>query len=413
MTHPAAPDAEERIYSVTEITREIKRLFRDAFSSQWIEGELSGYKRHTSGHHYFTLKDAGAQLSCAMWRSAASRLSFRPEEGMKVQAWGLLDVYEPAGRYQLIVSQMRPAGVGELQKAFEELKKKLQQEGLFALERKRALPEYPEIVGLVTSETGAALQDMRQIAARRWPAAKLILRPVRVQGVGAADQIAAAIREFSAEATVDVIVAGRGGGSLEDLWAFNEEVVAHAIFDSAIPVVSAVGHEVDFTIADLVADLRAPTPSAAMELVLPDRHAVAATVLELHARLYRLIRDGIRVHRGELDRLASHWALREPVNAIRAAGQRADDLQSRLLAAYGRTLYEKRIQLNRIQELMAAFHPQAVLDRGYAIVRGEAGEVLRDAAAIRPQSAIGVTLARGRLEATVVSVHNSREKDHA
>jgi exodeoxyribonuclease VII large subunit len=403
----------EKIFSVSEVTREIKRLFRESFAPQWIEGEISGHKQHGSGHHYFTLKDAGAQLACAMWRSSASRLSFHPEDGMKVQAWGQIDVYEPQGRYQLIVSQMRPAGIGELQKAFEALKKKLQAKGLFGLDRKRKLPAYPERIGLVTSESGAALQDMKKIAARRWPAAQLILLPVHVQGAGAAEEIAAAIDTFSRQGNVEVIVAGRGGGSMEDLWAFNEEVVAMAIFNSSVPVVSAVGHEIDFTIADLVADLRAPTPSAAMELVLPDRREIARLVLDCRSRLDRTIREHLRYGISELKRLSSHWALREPVNVIRAAGQRTDDLQSRLISAHTRILRDKQNHLQRIRDLISAYHPQGVLDRGYAIVRGPSGSILRDAADVATGSFIDVTIAKGSLTAEVKKIEVDRKLSNA
>jgi exodeoxyribonuclease VII large subunit len=343
-----------------------------------------------------------------MWRSSASRLIFRPEDGLKVQAWGTLEVYEPQGRYQLIVTRMRPAGVGDLQKAFEDLKRRLAKEGLFDLDRKRSLPEYPEIIGLVTSETGAALQDMKSIAARRWPAAKLLLKSVRVQGDGAAAQIAEAIREYSQESAVDVIVTGRGGGSLEDLWAFNEEVVARAIFESAIPVVSAVGHEVDFTIADLVADLRAPTPSAAMELVLPNRVEVARNVIELRSRMHRQVQDQLRYSRSELQKLASHWALREPVNVLRAASQRTDDLDSRMTSAFSRLVGDRRTELNRIRELILALHPQRVLDRGYSIVRDSSGAILRNAACIKPQTEVDITLAQGGLTATVSAVKSDK-----
>jgi exodeoxyribonuclease VII large subunit len=250
---------------------------------------------------------------------------------------------------------------------------------------------------------------MMQIAARRWPAAELVLEPVRVQGAGAAEEIAAAIRKFSDAANVDLIVAGRGGGSLEDLWAFNEELVARAIFESELPVVSAVGHEVDFTIADLVADLRAPTPSAAMELVLPDRHAVAARVLEFSNRLRRSMRESLRGSRAELQALSSHWALREPLNLIRAAAQRTDDLQSRLVAAHTRVLRDKRISLSRIQELMVAFHPHQTLARGYAIVRAADGTILRDSAATAAGSELRISFARGGVSAEVTGIDREEQ----
>lgn len=316
----------EKIYSVTEITHEIKRVISAGFGALWIEGELSGYKRHSSGHHYFTLKDGGAQISCAMWKMHASRLTFEPQDGVKVQAWGNLEVYEPAGRYQLIVLAMRPAGIGDLQQAFEAMVQKLRTEGLFALERKRPLPRFPEMIGLVTSADGAALHDMRTVAARRWPAAKLVLAPVKVQGAGAAEEIAAAVDAFNRDGEADVLIVGRGGGSLEDLWAFNEEIVARAIFRSQIPVVSAVGHEVDTTISDLVADVRAPTPSAAMELVLPDRDEVGEELAEYKRRLGGRSTELLRTSHHRLRLLAQHWALRQPVNLVHMAAQRLDEL---------------------------------------------------------------------------------------
>jgi exodeoxyribonuclease VII large subunit len=250
---------------------------------------------------------------------------------------------------------------------------------------------------------------MKNIASRRWPAAKLILSPVHVQGSGAAEEIAAAITRFSQERDVDVIVAGRGGGSLEDLWAFNEEIVAYAIFNSSIPVVSAVGHEVDFTIADLVADLRAPTPSAAMELVLPDRREVARQVLNCQVRINRNVRELLRYHRSELNKLTSHWALREPVNVIRTAVQRTDELQSRMLSAQSRVLRGKQDALQRLRELMTAYHPQAVLERGYAIVTDSKGAILRNAANATPKSQIGITLAQGAIAAEVKEIDTDRK----
>lgn len=393
--------AQDKIYSVTEITREIKRVIRDGFGVLWVEGEISGYKHHSSGHHYFTLKDAGAQLSCVMWRGSAARLNFRPADGVAVQAWGNLDVYESSGRYQLIVTLLRPTGIGDLQRAFEALKVRLKADGLFALERKRELPAYPERVGVVTSADGAAWHDMHTVAMRRWPAAELRLAPVAVQGTGAAAEIAAAISKFSEDDWAEVIVTGRGGGSLEDLWAFNEEVVARAIFNSRIPVVSAVGHEVDFTIADFVADVRAPTPSAAMEILLPDRAEVAETIVGLKLRLARLRTEHLRDLRRRIARLAEHWALRQPVNLVNMAQQRIDEQRLRLSTAFGRLLRERSRSVARVQELLHLFRPQAVLQRGYAIVRDNAGAVVRDADALAMHDRLRIAFARGGVVARV------------
>jgi len=262
---------EEKIYTVSELTREIKQVLETGFPCLWVEGEISNFKRHSSGHLYFTLKDENSQIRCAMWRYRANDLIFRPEDGMKVLVQGNLQVYEPGGYYQIIVQQVQPAGVGELQLAFEQLKKKLYAEGLFDEAHKKPIPIFPERIGVITSPTGAAIRDIISVITRRFPIAQIILAPVRVQGPGAKEEIVQAIQDFNEFGEVDVLIVGRGGGSLEDLWAFNEEVVARAIFTSKIPIISAVGHEIDFSISDFVADRRAPTPSAAAEMAVPDR----------------------------------------------------------------------------------------------------------------------------------------------
>ncbi len=369
---------EDKIYSVSEITREVKRVIQEGFGALWIEGEISGYKRHSSGHRYFTLKDGGAQLSCVMWKGSASRLAFEPADGMKVRAWGNLEVYEPR-RYQLMVALMRPEGVGELARLFQVLVEKLKAEGLFERARKRPLPAYPEIIGLVTSGDGAALHDMLTVAARRWPLAQLVLCPVKVQGTGAPEEIAAAIAAFNRVSAADVIVVGRGGGSLEDLWAFNDEQVARAIFASRIPVVSAVGHEVDVTIADFVADERAPTPSAAMEILLPDRIEVGGYVAELARRLAARRTEKFRHLRQRLTALSQHWALKHPANVVHLTAQRLDDLETRLESAFTRSVHDKQTAVVRVKELLTAYHPRATLDRGYAVVQDPAGRIVRNA----------------------------------
>ncbi|MBK6766294.1 MAG: exodeoxyribonuclease VII large subunit [bacterium] len=403
----SAPDS-ARSLSVSEVTREIKRLFRENFEPLWIEGELSGYKQHGSGHHYFTLKDSSAQLTCAMWRAYAKGLRFTPRDGMLVQAFGQLEVYEPQGKYQLIVYDLRLAGEGELQRAFEELKRKLEREGLFEQARKRVLPQFPNRIGLVTSATGAALQDMKTVAARRWPITELVLRPTRVQGRGAAEDIAQAIREFSGEGKVDVIVAARGGGSLEDLWCFNEEVVARAIFESKIPVVSAVGHEIDFTIADFVADLRAPTPSAAIELLLPDGAAVAQSLRSLERRLTRMTVDRIGTLKQQLTTLASHWALRQPLALAQTAAQQLDDLTERLNLGATNVHIAAAERLSHAAELLNAVSPLRVLNRGYAIVRGPRGVALRSPDDVKPGDPLAIQLADGTLKARTAPARQTR-----
>ncbi|MBI4429018.1 MAG: exodeoxyribonuclease VII large subunit, partial [Ignavibacteriales bacterium] len=259
-----------KILTVTEITRKLRIYLEETFPQVWVQGEISNCKRHTSGHLYFTLKDEAAQISAVMWQSNAETLLFALEDGMKAVVRGAITVYPPKGNYQIDVDKVQPIGVGELQLAFERLKQKLAAEGLFDPRHKKPIPEFPQSIGIITSESGAALQDIRSVLSRRFSAVKVIFIPVKVQGPGAAEEIAQAISDMNRFGKVDVIIVGRGGGSLEDLWAFNEEIVVRAIFASRIPVISAVGHEIDFSISDFVADLRAPTPSAAAAMVVRD-----------------------------------------------------------------------------------------------------------------------------------------------
>ncbi|MGB2768335.1 MAG: exodeoxyribonuclease VII large subunit, partial [Candidatus Zixiibacteriota bacterium] len=262
---------ENRVYTVTEITREIKSLLERNLPAVWVQGEISNYLLHSSGHRYFTLKDENSQIKCTLWKFRGERLQFQPADGISVMAWGNVTVYERGGQYQLDVAELVPVGLGELEIAFQRLKEKLFGEGLFDEEHKKPVPQFPESIGVVTSPTGAVVRDIIKIVLSRFPSVQIIVNPVRVQGEGAAEEIAGAIREFNRYKKIDMMIVGRGGGSLEDLWAFNEEVVARAIAVSSIPVVSAVGHEIDVTISDLVADCRALTPSEAAELVTPRR----------------------------------------------------------------------------------------------------------------------------------------------
>jgi exodeoxyribonuclease VII large subunit len=279
---------------------------------------------------------------------------------------------------------------------------KLKAEGLFEEAHKKSLPAYPEVIGIVTSSAGAALQDMRTVAARRWPAAQLVLAPVRVQGTEAAGEIVQAIAAFNRQGKADILVVGRGGGSLEDLWPFNEEIVARAIYNSKIPVVSAVGHEVDFTVSDLVADLRAPTPSAAMELILPNRDEVVEIVAGLKRRLASRRSEQIRNLRNRLLGLTRHWAFRQPTNYVNMAGQRVDDLRERLQSAMGHTLDDKQVALKRMREILNLLHPQTILDRGYAFVRDSNGQVVRDSRQLQPGDHLTLTLAQGSAETEVI-----------
>jgi len=308
----ATAPAREGILSVTEVNRRVRSTLEDSFPALWVRGELTGFRLATSGHRYFSLKDERSLLDCALYLNDATRLRFEPRDGMAVEAYGRISVFEPRGRYQLIVESMRPAGLGDRLLALEELKRRLQAEGLFDAARKRALPAYPRRIGLVTSPVGAAVRDMIKVLRGRWPGIAIVIAPVRVQGEGAALEIAAAIERFNRHGRMDLLIVGRGGGSLEDLWAFNEEPVVRAIGGSAIPVISAVGHEVDTTLADLVADRRAATPSNAAEIAVPERRAVLHRVEALRHRADQVLRHRLRSDRQHLDQLLAKYAFKRP-----------------------------------------------------------------------------------------------------
>lgn len=439
---------QRKIYTVFEITSEIKQTL-DKLGVLWIQGEISNFKHHTSGHMYFSLKDDRAQIKAACFRNSNLYLKFRPEDGLEVIARGRISVYEPRGDYQIIVEYMEPKGLGSLQLAYEQLKEKLRKEGLFDDAHKVALPLLPHKIGIVTSPTGAAIRDMLRILKRRNASLHVLLYPAKVQGAGAAEEIAAGVRYFNTREDIDVIIVGRGGGSIEDLWAFNEEVVARAIYRSEIPIISAVGHEVDFTIADFVADLRAPTPSAAAEMVSGARDELRATVASLQGRLARAMRRGIERRRLELERLARNRAFSIAPNMIRDFQQRFDEATLRMIQAVRKLTTETRhhremlhtrlvkVDLRQIigrrREVVAryrqhlissvrarlqkehsrlelaagrldALSPLAILQRGYAICKDERGAILRDAASVSLGDRVAVNLAKGGLDCRVEDV---------
>lgn len=437
--------AQRKIYTVYEITAEIKQTL-DKIGIVWIQGEISNFKHHSSGHMYFSLKDDRAQIKAACFRTSNYYLKFRPEDGLEVLARGRISVYEPRGDYQLIVEYMEPVGLGSLQLAFEQLKEKLRKGGLFDEAHKVPLPLLPRKIGIVTSATGAAIRDMLRILKRRNAALHVLLYPAKVQGAGAAEEVAAGVRYFNTRTDIDVIIVGRGGGSIEDLWAFNEEIVARAIYQSEIPVISAVGHEVDFTIADFVADLRAPTPSAAAEMVSGTREDLQAAVSSLHSRLVQAMRSGIERRRLALERLARNRAFNVAPNKIRDLQQRFDEATLRMTQAMlrfasatrhrermahtrlikldlGRFIDSRREMLARSRQSlfssirtrlarersrlelavgrMNALSPLAILERGFAICRDEVGNILRDAARVSAGCRVSVTLSKGELRCRV------------
>jgi len=326
--------ADENIFTVSEITLHIKNILEANISSLWIKGEISNYKKHSSGHMYFTLKDENSSLLCVFFRQFNNYLRFEPENGMEVMCYGQIKVYERSGQYQLYVNQMRPLGIGELEIAFRKLKEKLEEEGLFDEFHKKLIPEYPTRIGIITSPTGAAIQDMKNVLSRRFPVT-ILLYPARVQGNEAAREIVDGIREFNKRKNVDVIIVGRGGGSIEDLWPFNEEIVAREIFASKIPIISAVGHETDFTIADFVADLRAPTPSAAAELVVPERTALMSTLESYADRMQNILNNRVHEHSVQCRELSFRLERRHPENVLMNYSQQLDDLHMRLRDSLG------------------------------------------------------------------------------
>lgn len=360
---------EQKVLTVSEITRQIKSSLEQRFPRVWVQGEISNFKRHTSGHLYFTLKDEGAQISAAMWRSRAEGLLLQPEDGMKVIARGAITVYPPRGSYQVDVDQLTPVGIGELQLAFERLKKKLAAEGLFDAEHKKPIPEFPERVGIITSETGAALQDIWSVLSRRFPALDVLLLPVRVQGVGAAEEIAEAIRDMNRYGRVDVIIVGRGGGSLEDLWPFNEEIVARAIYASTIPIVSAVGHEIDFSIADFVADLRAATPSAAAELIVRDRAEILELIRNSCYTMRSALQESVSSQRERVKSLVSSYSFNRPKDLVRESSQRVDEIERNITLKFSHNLQLLSQRHLTLWHRLDALSPRGVLRRGYAIVR--------------------------------------------
>jgi exodeoxyribonuclease VII large subunit len=359
---------ESRVFTVSTLTRQIKNLLEDNFPTVWVEGEISNYRPHYSGHLYFTLKDIEAQISCVMWRSRASTITQDIADGMKVRVLGNIRLYEKAGRYQLDTVLIQPAGIGELQMRFEALKQKLQAEGLFDPQHKKTIPEFPQSIGIITSPTGAAIKDILAVLKRVSPSTEVVIRGVRVQGDGAANEIADAIDCFNKYGMVDMLIIGRGGGSLEDLWPFNEEIVARAIFNSVIPVISAVGHEIDFTIADFVADARAATPSAAAESFIPRDMDIKETLLNINNIIQNLFNEYINQARNNINNILRSYAFRRPEDIIQQHALRVDELTHRLLLAGKHRLTSKNEEVLTLQKNLFSLNPDNVLARGYSML---------------------------------------------
>ena len=405
------------IYSITQINAYIQgRMNEDPMLAQVaVRGEISNYKLYPSGHHYFTLKDEQSALKCVMFKGNAMSLRFRPASGMKVIALGRISVYPRDGQYQLYVSSMAMDGIGDLSAAFEALKKKLSQQGLFDPAKKKPVPKYPQTIGIVTSSAGAAVHDILRILRRRYPLCSVRLLPVRVQGAEAPEEIVSAIRYANAHDLADLLIVGRGGGSIEDLWAFNDERVAYAIYESHIPIISAVGHEPDVTIADYVADLRAATPSNGAELAVPDREALAQNLDAFSAAMTGALNRQLRLASQRLEGLAASPALRSPTGYLDRREKDLGLLKEKLLAAQNRELSKAQQKYVANVAKLDAMSPLKVLSRGYAMAQKETGELIRSVKQTTTGESIVVSLADGKLNASILSIkeasHESENQD--
>ena len=442
--------SERLVLTVSQLNNEVSQLLAQGFPALWVEGEISNFTRASSGHCYLTLKDAGAQIRCAMFKGRAASLNLNPRNGLKVLVRGKVGLYEPRGDYQMVIEHMEDAGEGILQRQFEELKRQLQAQGLFADEHKQALPTFPRCIGVVTSPTGAAIRDILNVLKRRCPHIPVFIYPVAVQGEGASEQIARAIQQAEQDQRCDVLIVARGGGSIEDLWSFNEAVVAHAIYACCIPIISGVGHEIDFTIADFVADKRAPTPSAAAELVSPDRMALQQRVQRLYLQLKRQMYRHLQQEAEHVRRLRQRLANQRPLNRLQQGQQRLDELDMRLTAILQRRLQRQHDKLahlhtrlqaqsplrqirqqqlqiaqlqqqltQRLQQQLAtaqarlqlqagkvhALSPLATLERGYSIVReAHTHTLIRDIQEVQAGQILNIQLKNGTFASIVQQI---------
>jgi len=448
-------EPERQLYTVSELTLRLKTALEEAFPAVWVEGEISNLRTPGSGHSYFTLKDEGAQISAVLFRGRGRRVRFDLEDGMQVLAFGGLDVYAARGQYQLVVEMMEPKGLGALQLAFEQLKRRLEAEGLFDEGRKRPLPAFPRVIGVVTSPTGAAIRDILNIIGRRFGDLRVLIAPVRVQGDEAPGEILQALANLQEVAELDVVIVGRGGGSIEDLWAFNDERVARAIVACRVPVISAVGHETDFTIADFVADLRAPTPSGAAELVVREKLTVIEALAELYARLKQAVTAEIAGYRERVDYLGRRRVLTDPSRALRELHRRLDELQGRLRlglrssqrqvshrvalatdglrrsnplariaggaalltqlrgrlgASAGHSVKVSRSRFAETVGRLESLSPLGVLGRGYSLTRLPSGAVVRGAGQVAVGDPLEILLHQGALGARVTGVKERDER---
>ena len=398
-------NATPKIYSVSELNNYVKSILdnNENLKYLFVEGEISNYKAHYSGHLYMTIKDETSAIKAVMFAGNASKLRFRPENGMKVLAFGTVSLFPRDGSYQLYISDMQPDGIGALSIAYEQLKKKLQAEGLFNPEHKKPIPQFPKKVGVITSATGAAIQDIFNVLRRRYPVAEVVVRSAQVQGDGASRDIANAIKEFNDINGADVLIVGRGGGSIEDLWAFNEEILARAVFDSRIPIISAVGHETDYTICDFVADLRAPTPSAAAELAVPDVLELKSELISNKQYIYNLVKNRINSEKNKLNAIERSGALKDPILKINDSRRNLLFLSERLSDVAQKTIDTNKIKFSRLAGKLDALSPLKVISRGYALVSSDKG-IVKSVENINTGDSLSIELSDGSFKATVTEI---------
>jgi len=404
----------KNILSVSQLTSYLRQVLEkdEVLQDLWVEGEISNFARPSSGHLYFTLKDSNAAIRCVMWRSSAARLSFSPREGMAVEAHGSMSVYEVSGQVQLYVDTLKPAGEGAFYQEYLRLKSRLEAEGLFDPERKRPIPQMPHTIGIVTSPTGAALQDMLNTLRRRFPVASIVIAPTAVQGTDAPPGIVAALQRLAVEIHPDVILLGRGGGSIEDLWAFNDEAVVRAVAASTIPIISGVGHETDFTLTDFAADLRAPTPTAAAEVAVPDQMELMGTILEIANRHETMMKALVADLRWQHNQSLNALARLSPAHRVDTYRQRLDEILFRLNRSITTNLEKKHLQLGNLQQSLRSLNPTAVLNRGYAIVsREKDGSIIKNAGQVHPDEVVNIKVSQGSLNARVTRINQENQHD--
>ncbi len=393
------------VYSVSQLNSYVKGVLdRDEnLAHIFLTGEISNFKAHYSGHLYMTVKDETASIKAVMFAGNASKLRFKPENGMKILAFGTVSLFPRDGSFQLYINDMQPDGIGALNIAFEQLKKKLEAEGLFRQEYKKPLPRFPQKIGVVTSSTGAAVQDIFNVLKRRYPVAEVILRPCQVQGEGAAEDIAKAIFEFNKLKAADVLIVGRGGGSIEDLWAFNEEIVARAVFASEIPVISAVGHETDYTICDFVADLRAPTPSAAAECAVPDIFELKSNLVSLKQHIFTLTKNSVNIERSKISSLEKSLALRDPVTNINEQRKELVYLTDKLTSLTNSVLDSNKSKISALAGKLDVLSPLNVISRGYALVEKD-DKPVTNVKDLKKDDVVSIKLSDGQVKANIIGV---------